>query len=172
MSTFMGKINNMKIITLILLCVFAAGCKDKLQISYSQYTSSRYGFSIEYPSNFKVTETSDNDDSILFQSPDGKTEMMVGGLNNDIDEIKETAVSRYNKELSEHSPVSYKRQEDNWFVISWIEGDTIVYEKDVRGKGSANTFWIKYPKSQKNYYKPIISHIVASFKTPEVDSPH
>ena len=73
----------------------------------------------------------------------------MSGINN---VLNHTTVSSYNELLQEHSNASYKKQENNWFVVSWTEGNKIVYEKRVVGSGSVNTFVLKYPLNKKNYY--------------------
>lgn len=139
------------------------------KVSYKPYINDRFGFSIEYPSDFTVKVTPDNNDGLIFQSADGKTELTVSGINN---VSNATVVSEYNNLLSQHSNAPYKKQEGNWFVVSWIEGNNIVYEKMVIGTGSENTFVLEYPTSQKDYYNAIVSHLVATFKNPGIDSGH
>jgi hypothetical protein len=74
--------------------------------------------------------------------------------------------------LKEHSNASYKKQEGNWMVLAWIEGEKMIYEKMVVGKGSTNTFIFKYPSKQKDYYSPISSHLNPTFKTPSIGNVH
>lgn len=139
------------------------------QVSYKQYGNARFGFNIEYPSDFTVKLVPDNGDGLIFQSADKKTELTFSGINN---VLNHTAVSEYNDLLSQHSNASYKKQVDNWLVVSWVEGNNIVYEKRIVGGGSINGFIIKYPISQKDYYNTIVSHLVVTFETPEIDTSH
>lgn len=139
------------------------------KISYKQYANARYGFSIEYPDNFTVKVNPDNGDGIVLQSRDGKSEITISGINN---VLNNTAISEYNALVSEHSNAPYKKQQGNWFVVSWIEGDNILYEKVIVGTGSMNTLLIKYPTSQKDYFNPIVSHLEDTFKTPGIGSAH
>lgn len=139
------------------------------QVSYKQYDNNRFGFSIEYPIDFTVKVDPANNDGCIFQSSDGKVELTVSGINN---VLNDTAISEYNKLLSQHSDATYKKQENNWFEVSWVDGNNIIYEKNVIGTGSMNTFVIKYPSSQKDNYSAIVSHLISTFKTPGVDSAH
>lgn len=138
-------------------------------VSYKLYVNGRFGFSIEYPSDFTIKVTPDNNDGLIFQSVDGKTELTVSGINN---VSNDTVISEYNNLITQHRDAPYKKQEGNWFVVSWIEGNNIVYEKTVIGTGSENTFVLEYPISQKDYYNAIVSHLVATFKNPGIDSVH
>ena len=139
------------------------------QVSYKQYTNARFGFSIQYPSSFVTKTTPDNNDGIILAAPDGSAELTISGNNN---VLNETALSSYNNLLKSHSNASYKSQKGNWSVVSWIDGDKIVYEKEVVGKGSINTFIIKYPLAQKSSYDSIISQLNSTFKTPSIDTSH
>ncbi|MGV8983893.1 hypothetical protein [Clostridium sp.] len=139
------------------------------QVYYKQYTNDRYWFSIEYPSIFITKPLPDNGDGIGLSTTDENTELTIAGINN---VLNETTVSIYNDLLKEHRNASYKKHEDNWMVVSWLEGDKIVYEKRVVGNGSINTFIIKYPSNQNDYYSPIISHLNSTFDTPQIDTGH
>lgn len=139
------------------------------QISYKKYINTRFEFSIEYPSSFVIKLVPDNNDGRIFSSQDGNTELTVSGINN---VLNETPSSVYNDTLKEHNNASYKKLQNNWFIVSWIEGDKIVYQKSIVGKGSTNTFIFKYPSNKKSYYDSIIEHLIFSFKTPEINSAH
>lgn len=141
----------------------------KEEIVYKLYKNGRYEFSIEYPSMLQPQQLPANGDGIRLSTPDGSTELTVSGINN---VLNDTVVSEYNKLVNEHSDASYKKQQDNWFIVSWVEGDKIVYEKRVIGSGSSNTFIIKYPISKKDYYDPIISHLNSTFNTPGIGEGH
>jgi serine/threonine-protein kinase len=135
-------------------------------ITYKQYVNGRYGFSIDYPSTFITKLLPDNSDGIVFSTQDDSAELTASGINN---VLGDTAASYYNQLTQEHSNASYKMTKDNWVIVSWADGDSIFYEKDVIGAGSINSFTFKYPAAQKDYYSPIVSHLDSSFKTPFID---
>lgn len=190
--------NKILLFGLVIICFFTWGCNSKSissgqksnnleqnselptnsnandsfnesQISYKLYTNDRYGFSIECPNTFVVKVVPDNDDGRIFSSLDGDVELTVSGINN---VLEETAQFYYQQILKEHSNVAYKAQTGNWLIVSWVEGNEIIYEKMVVGSGSINTLLIKYPLSQKKTYDFVISHLNASFKTPFIDESH
>ena len=150
----------------------SANANETLQehkLEYKQYTNDRFGFSIEYPSTFVTKVVPDNDDGRIFSSEDDTARLTVSGINNI---FNDTVIASYNDVLKVHSNASYKKQEDNWFAVSWTEDNNIVYEKSVVGNGSIDTFIIKYPKSQKEYYDSIVAHLNSSFMTPFIDVGH
>jgi serine/threonine-protein kinase len=128
------------------------------QVSYKKYYNARFGFSIEYPSTFITKDLPQNNDGIILGTSDDRVELIVSGIYNVLDE---TPKSIYNDLVEEHSNASYKVQEDNWMVVSWNEGDNIIYMKEVVGSNEINTFIIEYPLSEKDYYSTIISHLVS-----------
>lgn len=139
---------------------------NNAQEQYLLYGNDRFGFSIEYPSDFVVKLVPDNDDGRIFSSKDGSAELTVSGINNI---LNENAKDDFDNLVKEHSNASYKHQERNWFVVSWGDGDKIVYEKEVVGRKVINRFIIKYPLSEKKKYDTIITHLNSSFKTPAID---
>jgi hypothetical protein len=145
------------------------GITRQQEVSYKKYSNSRFGFSIDNPDTFITKVVPDNNDGIILASPEGDTELTVSGINN---VLNETAQSLYSKLLKEHSNAAYKKQEDNWLIVSWTEGDKIYYQKSIVGAGSIDTFLIKYPIKLKDAYDSIVTHLNLSFKTPLIDISH
>lgn len=80
------------------------------QISYKKYNNARFGFSIEYPSDFAVKTESVNGDGVILLSKDGSGEITASGTNN---ALSKTATSYYNNLISEHNNASYKKVQNN-----------------------------------------------------------
>lgn len=139
------------------------------QASYVRYTNERYGFSIDYPSFLVVKSPSASGDGITMKTADNSVELTVWGSNNSLDQ---SVTSVYNESIKEHKNISFKTQSENWFVISWQDGDRIFYQKTVIGTGSINGFVISYPFSQNKTFDPIITELSSNFKTPLTDSAH
>ena len=59
---------------------------------------------------------------------------------------------------------TYKRQKDNWFVVSGYIGPKIFYQKTFLSNDMFKTFYIEYPESQRSIYDPILSRLGSSFK--------
>ena len=140
---------------------------DTNQISYKKYNNARFGFSIEYPSDFVVKGDPANGDGVILSSKDGSGEITASGGNN---VLGDTATSYYNDLISEHSNASYKKVQNNLVIVSWLEGDKIVYQKSIVGAGTIYTFVIKYPNNQKEKYDTIINHLTETFKTDKLDT--
>ncbi|MBP3887590.1 MAG: hypothetical protein J6F30_08055, partial [Cellulosilyticum sp.] len=136
------------------------------QINYIAYTNDRFGFSIEYPEDFTEQTESDNGDGIILKNSTQQAELIVSGrVRTDSDSIE----SQYQSELNLHNSIDYKLCKDNWFVLSWIEGDTEYYRKVIVGRDLICSFEISYPTKDGDNYDKIIEHLLNSFETPYID---
>lgn len=142
----------------------------KEQITYQRYANPRYGFSIDYPHDFEKGREPDNGDGLKFTSPDDKAELVAYGSNN----VFEKSVQQlYEDDLKEAGKdVSYHTIQKNWYVISYVHGDIIMYQKTFVGSGSINSFQLKYPVTQKDAYNEIVNHIGKSFKSGDIGTGH
>lgn len=130
----------------------------------------RYGYSVSYPTSFVPGETPDNDDGLRFTSKDGKVELIVYGANNVFGDTVETL---YNKDLNSiPGDIAYQRIKDNWYVVSWVDGDRIYYTKKFTGTESENTLIISYPQSQKNIYDEMVTYVSQTFYPGNVNESH
>lgn len=141
--------------------------KEALQnITYKLYQNKRYCFSIEYPDIFDEKYGSENGDGYTFINNTKNVRLVVYGSNNT---FQTDAKSSFNEAIASCPNVNYQFQKDNWYVISWQEGDTMYYEKCVIGSGSLNCFTISYPASDEKLYDEIVEKLFKSFKTPGVE---
>ncbi|TDB53146.1 MULTISPECIES: hypothetical protein [Bacillaceae] len=129
---------------------------------YTEYVNSRYGFSIQYPSEFETQPPPTNGDGAVFYSDEVKITAYAGHTN--IIQPNETVMTYYDEELNQISNIAYKRQKDNWYVISYVENGMIVYKKFFFGDVVSNTFIITYPAEKKAEYDALVNHVVKTFK--------
>jgi hypothetical protein len=134
---------------------------------FTLYHNSRYGYSIEYPASFKKQPPPANNDGRTFVSPDGKATLIVYGTFNVFNDTAESAYHKESKEIKD--PGAYKTCGKNWYVISWVEGSTVIYVKAYVGKSSLNTFRFTYPSKQSREYNPITTHLEATFRPGAID---
>lgn len=139
------------------------------EIIYNKYTNAKYGFTIEYPSSYKVKEYSDN--RYGAEITNNLASILVFGTNN---VENKTPSKLYEEAIKSHAKdeILYQSQKDNWFIVSWKEGSMIKYSKTTVGKGSVNTFIISYPESERLAFQGIIYRISSSFKTPGISEAH
>lgn len=139
------------------------------RLTYKNYYNQRYKFSIKYPGNLIKGEESTNGDGITLTNENGDVKLIVFGSNNIFDA---TAKSAYEDTLKEIKNASYKKQSGNWYVISWVKDNKIIYKKEVVGDGSINTLIFEYPLTQKKLYDEFLQNLGSYFKAPEIDKAH
>ncbi|WP_411680096.1 hypothetical protein [Clostridium thailandense] len=137
--------------------------------TYADYYNSRYEFSIKYPSILINGNESENGDGITLIDESGMVKLTVFGSNNIFDITPSQA---YKNALKEVKKASYKKQKDNWYAISWIKDNKIIYKKEVVGKGSINTLIFEYPLTQKKLYDEFLLNLNNYFKTPGIHEVH
>ncbi len=135
---------------------------------YKNYHNERYLYSIMYPNNLKIVDDHANGQGNMLESDDKKVSLQIYGTNN---ASNDNINSIYSKAIK-NTNMYYKVKAGNWFVISYIEGDKIVYQKKVVGKGSINTFIFKFPTNEKDKYTKVVDKLEKSFKAPSTDKSH
>lgn len=141
--------------------------KDSERIKYSEYVNSKFSFSIQYPSNLLFPQgESDIGDGQIFLSQDAKIKLNTWGSFNTFDTTIEQEFndeSRGGLGSDPHKVVVYKKQKNNWFVVSGYRDTNIFYMKEFLVGDHFIGFNIEYPKSENDKWKPIVSDITSNF---------
>ncbi len=133
---------------------------EKEGVVYKTYINARFGFSIEYPDIFTEQVLPTNNDGILLSNPDKQLSLVVSGCYN---VLEETAVGNYQSDMNSLENINYHYQKDDWYVISWSEGDTMFYKKMIVGIDQISTFIINYPVDDASQYDQIVEHLFKTF---------
>ncbi|KUG03704.1 hypothetical protein ASZ90_018894 [hydrocarbon metagenome] len=137
---------------------------------YCVYSNSRYGFYIYYPQELNPNRMPANGDGQAFTSNDTLISLTVFGSNLvSEEEIKDLYVDWMD---TIQGDITYTVLEDNYFVISWLEGDTIYYQKTFAGSASQNTFIFSYPDDHDEDYQEAVEIMEASFTHGDLDQAH
>ncbi|WP_409291332.1 hypothetical protein [Peribacillus sp. SCS-37] len=130
---------------------------------YSPYTNSRFGFTVEVPATFTAGPAPDNNDGREFYS--GDAVITAYGSHINIIEDNETIETYYNRALDNLTvPASYQKLGTDWYVVSYMDGSNIVYEKAVIGEDIISHLTITYPSRAKAFYDPMVTHVSKTFK--------
>ncbi len=138
------------------------------KIYYQEYKNERFGYSIEYPREFKTGAPPENGDGRGVSSLDGEARLIIYGANVLYDESLEDvykASKEYVREI-----ISYQQKGNNWFVLSWKKDNYIYYLKTFVGQGSANSFIFSYPEAEKQYYDQVTIHLESTFHPGDVNN--
>jgi hypothetical protein len=137
------------------------------QNNYSVYHNGRFDYSIAYPADILIPQgEAENGDGQKFLSRDGRTEMLVYGSHNSLNQSLQELFANETTRTSEHQNrvVTYKILRRDWFVVSGIEDGRIFYQKTLLRTDIFKTFRIEYDDSKKQAWNPVAAKIAASFK--------
>ena len=90
------------------------------------YSNARFGFSAQVPDRFKVTKVPANNDGLEYTDDATGIKIATSGMRNATGESAQEMLG--DMDLYSMQDV-YTASDDGWYVASWRDGDTIVYEK-------------------------------------------
>jgi hypothetical protein len=134
---------------------------------WRRYSNGRYGFSIEYPPQFRAEPEPANGDGRDFTSSDGAEFSVSGELNNPGDEKR--TIAEFEAYLrggdADYSNVTYRAIGADSLVLSGYRGDKVFYEKYIFSQNGQliNAFSVSYPTNMKAVYDPIVTRMARSF---------
>jgi hypothetical protein len=153
---------------LMALFFFASIASPALAQSYKKYCNERYGFCVEYPEDFGMEPAPTNNDGRVFYDGEG-FRFSASGINNVMDK---TLKSEMLSQEQNFDTVSYRTSGNNWYVLSGLKENKIIYLKTFVGKGAINHLHISYTSSMKNEYKSIVTRISRSFVSGDLGEAH
>lgn len=134
---------------------------------YRIYHNVRFDYSISYPVGILIPQgESVNGDGQRFLSKDGRTELLVYGSYNSLDQTLNDVLTQETERSPDHPSrvVTYKVLRGDWFVVSGTENGRIFYQKTMLRESTFKTFRIEYDESQKRTFDSITAFIARSFK--------
>ncbi|MDD2443597.1 MAG: trypsin-like peptidase domain-containing protein [Desulfotomaculaceae bacterium] len=131
------------------------------RMGWSRYANQRFGFSIEYPSDFIKGPAPQNGDGMTFYN---KTAVLTVSAyynysNKGINELYDYYKSYMSGNIT-YSPIG-----GTWFVISSDNNGKLIYQKIILNEDVVNQFTFVFPKNQKDYYVPIVDHLESTFRS-------
>jgi len=125
-----------------------------------KYCNARFGFCVRYPASLVMREAPANDDGRKFDNGNGLY-LTVSGINNASNSTLKAEMSAARDEFDK---VTYRAVGKNWFVMSGIKNDEIIYVKTFIGGGSINHLEIKYGTNFKKMYRTVAGNMAQSFR--------
>lgn len=152
----------------LLLCCWLA----LMALSWAEtlYQNPRYGFELEVPKGFRAQEAPANEDGRTFS--DGTSELLAWGSNNVLSQTFEQAYREAVAAAREEGPIGYQASGKSWFVVSWVSGQSIIYQKTFHGAGCSQSFRLSYPLARKSELDPVVKRLEASFKPGDLSRAH
>jgi hypothetical protein len=146
---------------------FSWPMQTQTQPGYRTYHNARFDYSISYPADLLIPQgESVNGDGQRFLSKDGRTELLVYGSPNSLDQTLNDVLTQASERSPDHPNrvVTYKVLRADWFVVSGTENGRIFYQKTMLRDSTFKTFRIEYDESKKPTFDSITAFIARSFK--------
>lgn len=133
---------------------------------YSRYCNPRYGFCLNYPASLSMNPPPENGDGISLYDNHDFT-LTASGINNVMNGTLESEMIAQKNDLDR---VTYSTVGKNWYALSGIKDDHIIYMKTYAGKGSYNHLYIEYPANLKAEYDKVVILVSKSFVPGRIDT--
>ncbi len=151
---------------LVLLSISSLA-EGQVRNNYRSYHNVRFDYSISYPANILIPQgEAANGDGQKFLSRDGRTEMLVYGSHNSLNQSLQQVYEEETSRTSEHPNrvITYQVLRRDWFALSGIEDGRIFYQKTLLRNGIFKTFRIEYDENDQHFFNAITTKIAGSFK--------
>lgn len=133
---------------------------------FKEYFNDRFGFSVDYPADFKEQPPPENNDGQEFRSIDEKVQELAWGEYNDIlDNVKTVSQHQaFDKQMlaKDRWTVTYQPKGSNWYVLSGKKGQRIMYQRTIVGPSVVQTVRLEYPANLQSDYASIVERIARS----------
>jgi hypothetical protein len=139
-------------------------------VRFTTYFNPRYGYKLDYPESFIRGREPTNGDGLVFTSPDRQGTITVWGSNNALDITLEDEYGWCMAQVD--GVLGYHVAAKDWFVVSWVKGQTVYYQKSYIGWAAMNTLLLSYPADQKQQYDPIVTRASLSFTPGDLSEAH
>jgi len=139
-------------------------------LAYGRYANPRFGFSTLWPAALRAQSPPADGDGQAWRSADGRVTMSAYGANNTSGYSPRRDESADSRGLT----VTYRQVSGDIVTVSGLFGDgaTIVYQRDVVGRGSIDTLQWTYPASQKARWDAAVTRTAHGFVPGDVRLAH
>jgi serine/threonine-protein kinase len=130
--------------------------------SWRTYSNERFGTTAQVPTDWRPGRPPDNNDGLVFTSPDGQASIAVYGSLHVWDTIDQ-AVAIF-ETPGDGETITYKHRAPRSIVISGIRGDQIYYAKSILScrDNVWNSVRIEYPAARKEAFDGLVTYVASS----------
>lgn len=117
-------------------------------------------YSMSIPNRFEMEDTP-NGSGARYEDPETGFVINLFGFVNINDE---TAHEMFIEKDTSGKADLYTAEGDNWYVVSWREGDTIIYEKTIVTDSTIATAHLEYSTANRDMGSKIIDKLLPTFQ--------
>lgn len=139
---------------------YGSGDSDDYLTDVHTYTNDLHPYSMSIPNRFEMEETPSGSGARYEDPETGFVINLFGYVNiND-----ETAHEMFVDVDTSGKADLYTAEGDNWYVVSWCEDDTIIYEKTIVTDSTIATAHLEYSTANRDMGSKIIDTLLPTFQ--------
>lgn len=139
---------------------YGSGDSDDYLTDVHTYTNDMHPYSMSIPNRFEMVDTPSGSGTRYEDPETGFVINLFGFVN-----INDETVSEVLGQQSTSGKTDlYTATDDNWCVISWREGDTIIYEKTIVTDSTIATAHLEYSTANRDMGSKIIDTLLPTFQ--------
>lgn len=139
---------------------YGSGDSDDYLTDVHTYTNDMHPYSMSIPNRFEMEDTPSGS-STRYEDPETGFVISLSGYVNVNDE---TAHEIFVDEDTSGKADLYTAEGDNWYVVSWREGDTIIYEKTIVTDSTVATAHLEYSTANRDMGSKVIDTLLPTFQ--------
>lgn len=139
---------------------YGSGDSDDYLTDVHTYTNDMHPYSMSIPNRFEMVDTPSGS-STRYEDPETG---FVIGLSGYVNVNDETVSEVFGHQSTSGKTDLYTATDDNWCVISWREGDTIIYEKTIVTDSTIATAHLEYSTANRDMGSKIIDTLLPTFQ--------
>ena len=139
---------------------YGSGDSDDYLTDVHTYTNDMHPYSMSVPNRFEMEDTPSGS-STRYEDPETGFVIGLSGFANVNDE---TVSEVFAHENTSDKTDLYTAEGDNWYVVSWREGDTITYTKTIVTDSTIATAHLEYSIANRDMGSKIIDTLLPTFQ--------
>ena len=139
---------------------YGSGDSDDYLTDVHTYTNDMHPYSMSIPNRFEMEDTPSGS-STRYEDPETGFVIGLSGYVN-INDV--TAHESFVDEDTSGKDDLYTAEGDNWYVVSWREGDTITYTKTIVTDSTIATVSLEYSIANRDMGSKIIDTLLPTFQ--------
>lgn len=139
---------------------YGSGDSDDYLTDVHTYTNDMHPYSMSIPNRFEMEDTPSGS-STRYEDPETG---FVIGLSGYVNVNDETVSEVFSHQSTSGKTDLYTATDDNWYVVSWREDDTIIYEKTIVTDSTIATAHLEYSTANRDMGSKIIDTLLPTFQ--------
>lgn len=139
---------------------YGSGDSDDYLTDVHTYTNDLHPYSMSIPNRFEMEDTPSSSGT-RHEDPETGFVISLFGFANVNDE---TVSEVFAHENTSGKTDFYTAADDDWYVISWREGDTIIYQKTIVTDSTVATVSLEYSAADRDMGSKIIDTLLPTFQ--------